>query len=36
MAACICRVCRHKTYESCAKCSCCSYNRCACMQKEVS
>lgn len=31
MASCICRSCKHKDYESCGKCSCCSYNRAACM-----
>jgi hypothetical protein len=34
MPVCICRTCRHKTLESCSKCSCCSYNRCACMRKH--
>ena len=32
MATCICRVCKHKDYESCSKCTCCRYNKAACMQ----
>ena len=32
MATCICKVCKHKDYESCSKCKCCKYNRAACMQ----
>lgn len=32
MPVCVCKVCRHKTFESCSKCSCCTYQRCACMQ----
>ncbi len=36
MASCICRVCRHKDYESCSKCTCCRYHRAACMQIQVS
>jgi hypothetical protein len=35
VAACICRVCKHKDYESCGKCTCCSYRRCACMPRVV-
>ncbi len=35
MASCICKVCRHNTLEGCVKCSCCSYHRCACMQKPI-
>lgn len=32
MASCICRVCKHKDLESCGRCTCCAYNRAACMQ----
>ena len=32
MATCICKVCKHKDYESCSKCTCCRYNKAACMQ----
>lgn len=33
MASCICRICKHKDYESCGKCTCCEYRRAACMEK---
>lgn len=35
MATCVCRVCKHKDYESCSKCTCCRYNKAACMQVSV-
>ena len=31
MATCICRVCKHKDYESCSKCTSCRYYRAACI-----
>ncbi len=35
MATCTCKVCKHKDYESCSKCTCCRYNKAACMQIPV-
>ena len=35
LASCICKVCRHKDYESCSKCTCCKYQRAACMQVNI-